>query len=163
MGKYNSKKRHSIDIIFVMILFAIFSLLSVLLIMIGSNVYNEISNNDSNNSDVRTSLSYVANKVRSYDNKNAVYVDEINGIEALVMEQDTEGKTIQTLLFYKDGYLKETTIIKGDEFTNDFGDKIMKLNSFDIVKDEAKKLFTFTITDSNNREQSISVALRSDN
>ena len=59
------KKAHSIDMLFMLILFSVFAVMSVLLILIGSNVYGKIADNQEVNGNSRKILSYVTNKDRT--------------------------------------------------------------------------------------------------
>jgi len=61
------RKKHSIDVLFMFVLFAVFAILSVLIIFIGSGVYSRITENKVINEQTRTTLSYIANKVRETD------------------------------------------------------------------------------------------------
>ena len=59
------KKAHSIDMLFMLVLFSVFAVMSVLLILIGSNVYGNIVDSQEVNGSNRNVLSYVTNKVRA--------------------------------------------------------------------------------------------------
>lgn len=53
------------DMVFALLLYGLFALLSLLLVLIGAQVYRSIVRQTEARSDTRASLSYVANKIRS--------------------------------------------------------------------------------------------------
>ena len=59
------KGKHSVDMVFALLLYGLFALLSLLLVLIGAQVYRSIVRQTEARSDTRASLSYVANKIRS--------------------------------------------------------------------------------------------------
>lgn len=60
-------RKHTADTLFVVLLYGLFALLSLLLILIGARVYKRTVEHTEARGDVRASLSYVANKVRAAD------------------------------------------------------------------------------------------------
>ncbi len=154
------KKKHSIDIIFMFVLFTIFAILSVLIIVIGSGVYEKISNNKALNEQSRTTLSYVVNKVRGAENEYCIHIDEAEGREVLVIDEEIEGIKMSTLLFVNNGKLKEATIMTGDEYTLDFGDIVIDVNDFYFEIDEEDNLLTVGIIDKEGYESKTSIYLK---
>lgn len=126
----SKKKSTSIDIIFVMTLFAIFTILSSLVIVIGINVYKNISDNQKDNNQIRTTLTYIVNKVRANDEEAKIYIENKDNVDVLVFESDMDGTAIQNLIFFHNGELKEATIAKGDDFDLTFGDVVIKTKEF---------------------------------
>lgn len=123
-------KSHSVNAMFMLVLFTLFAVLSVLLIIIGSNVYKNIVDSQEKNGTARNMLSYVTNKVRT--STKEVFVEEKDGVQVLVIEVDSQ----ETLIFFRDGELKEATIAAGDDYNLDFGDVIgyADLFSFELNK-----------------------------
>ena len=56
------KRNHSVDALFALLLYGLFALLSLLLVLIGAQVYRGIVRRTDARSDLRASLSYVANR-----------------------------------------------------------------------------------------------------
>lgn len=148
------KKNHSIEFVFVLILFSLFIVMCVILINFGSSVYKNISDSQELNNEKRTTLSYVVNKIRS-SSLEMVSIDEKNGTKVLVIDNEGTSSEYQTIIFCNDGYLKEATIMKGDEYTLDFGSNLLKIDGFDI--EIAGNLVTFKLTDKYNDEYTVSV------
>lgn len=145
------KKSHSIDFIFVMILFFVFVVLCVLIVSIGSNVYKSISDRQSNNNMARTTLSYVANKVRQASDNEKVTIEEKNGVTVIVIYNKSEASEYSTLIFYRGGYLKEATIHIGDDYNLDFGSNLVALKAFTpAISDDGKSLI-ISVTDNKDK------------
>ncbi|NLL93285.1 MAG: DUF4860 domain-containing protein [Clostridiales bacterium] len=133
------KNKHSIDFLFTLVLFSMFVIMCVLLINIGAGVYDTISNRTSSNSEVRTTLSYIGNKVRAASAmEEPVRIDIVDGTKVLVISSENKGNKYNTLIFYKEGYIREATVMDGDEYTLDFGTNLVLANEFDfqVVNEE---------------------------
>lgn len=156
------RKSHSIDFIFVILLFFIFVVMSVVLVVIGSNVYNTISDRQNANSVARAALSYVSNKIQtSNDIEDKVSVIENNGTQILVINYIDAGVEYSTLIFYKEGYIREANILKGSEFTLDFGTNLIKAEEFKFDMDNEKRCVIISVTDEAGKVSSITVNLDS--
>ncbi len=154
----SKKKSTSIDIIFVMTLFAIFTILSSLVIVIGINVYKNISVSQDNNNQIRTTLTYIVNKVRANDEAEMIYIENKDNTDILVFESDMDGTRIQNLIFYNNGELKEATIAKGDDFDLAFGDVVIKTKAIDF--DIKKNRLIINVKDKDGKDISQSVNIK---
>ena len=123
-------KTHSINVLFMLILFTLFAVLSVLLIIVGSNVYKNIVDSQEENGTSRNMLSYVTNKVRLCTGE--VFIEEKDGVKVLVVEIDSQ----ETLIFFKDGEIREATISAGDDYNLYFGDVIGSADYFSFELNE---------------------------
>lgn len=150
------KKKHSIDFLFVIFLFFIFVIISVSLVFVSVDIYNSISDRQENNNITRTTLSYIANKILSanaYEDK--VSIVEKDGNKILVVNSLDNEIEYSTLIFYKDGYVKEANITKDSEFTLDFGNNLIETKGLEFeIKD--KKVF-ISVTDNEGNKESITV------
>ena len=150
------KKKHSIDFLFVIFLFFIFVIMSVSLVFVSVDIYNSISDRQENNNITRTTLSYIANKILSanaYEDK--VSIVEKDGNKILVVNSLDNEIEYSTLIFYKDGYVKEANITKDSEFTLDFGNNLIETKGLEFeIKD--KKVF-ISVTDNEGNKESINV------
>ena len=154
------KKKHSIDFLFVIFLFFIFVIMSVSLVFVSVNIYNSISDRQENNNISRTTLSYIANKILSanaYEDK--VSIIEKDGKDVLMINSQDNEMKYSTLIFYKDGYVKEANILKDSQFTLDFGNNLIKTAGleFEIVDN---KVF-ISVTDNKGNKEGITVNIDS--
>lgn len=161
MKKYENTS-HSVNVLFVIVLFGLFTILSVMLIFIGSDVYGRITHRQSIDNEVRTCISYVTNKVRNADTQGSIYIEEKEDTKVLVIENDYDTVVLNTLLYYYDGAICEATVVKGDEYSLNFGEKVFEVADFNLEYNEEGNIITFQIKDSDGKEYTSGVAIRTD-
>lgn len=154
------KKAHSIDMLFMLVLFSVFAIMSVLLIIIGSDVYGKIVDSQEMNSDNRNILSYVTNKVRTSQAENGVYIEEKDGTPVLVIKNSEDEYDFSTLIFFTNGQLKEATISNGDEYNLDFGDILAEVSDFTFGIDEESGVLELSVANGDS-EKNIDVYIGS--
>lgn len=153
------RKKHSIDVLFMFVLFAVFAILSVLIIFIGSGVYSRITENKVINEQTRTTLSYIANKVRETDGIENIYLTEKEGSQVLVLKAEYEDYAADTWIYEYDSKLMEMTVDSGDEFELRFGDVLLDTDGAEFYIDEEEKLLKVSIFDKNAKESKVSIYL----
>ncbi len=112
-----------------------FAIASLVLANVGVRVYKNIVVENTNNFKLRTSLSYVATKVRQADAEGMVYLDRREDTDLLVMDEDIEGALYERLIYFYKGKLYEVFHPKGGEFYLDdgaYGYEIMEIEDFHI-------------------------------
>lgn len=153
------RKKHSIDVLFMFVLFAIFAILSVLIIFIGSGVYGRITENKEINEQIRTTLSYITNKVRETDGN--VYLMEKDGNQVLVLTHEYEDYSVDTWVYEYNSKLMEMTVDSGDEFDLKYGDVLLDTDGVKFCIDEQNKLLNVSVFDKNAQESKVSIYLGS--
>lgn len=148
----NIPKQFSIQFVFVMLLFLIIVVLSVTIILLGKNVYNNINADRKNNYELRVSLSYIANKIRQADREDAVDIKEINGETAVVIKETYDEINYETWIYYYDNSLYEILIDEGNSFNLSDGMKILDVDSFDISKVK-ENLYNFSVKSRESSEE----------
>ncbi len=156
------KEKHSVDIIFVLGLFGTFAILSVLLILVGSNVYGGIIETSEGNAQIRTSLSYIVNKVHAYDKQGGVFLEVRDGVTVLIMEETFDEEVYQNLIYYHEGAIKEALVNKSSNFELSYGDKIMEVENLEMEEKLEEGLLYLSVTDTKGNSQSMRLALRSE-
>lgn len=125
----NNKQPHIIDIIFVLALLGLFALSSLFLITAGSEIYHNTIENMQTNYELRTSTSYLSEKIRHAPNAELI---SLKDTEALAL-YDYVGETqYVTYLYYYDGYIRELHVAADTDLGNAMlaaGQKISKLDS----------------------------------
>lgn len=155
------KTKHSVDIIFVLGLFGTFAILSVLLILVGSNIYSGIVERAEGNAQIRISLSYIVNKVHAHDKEDGVFLEERDGVRVLIMEETYGEEIYQNLIYYHDGAIKEALVNKTSNFEFSYGDKIIEVENFQMEEKIEEALLYLSVTDLKGNTQSMRLALRS--
>ena len=148
------------EIIFTTLLIFIFSISALGIVLIGGEVYKGIINYSDENYQLRTSLSYVATKVRQSDGRDMISIKEIDGLNVLVMLEKDDGALYEKWIYHRDGALWEAYFLSGIGFDTEDGDKIMDIAKVDI-KIEAGSVKISAETDE-GRTSSLSVALRTE-
>lgn len=146
MNQYNQKK-HTVDILFVLLLFGIFAFSAFMLVIMGSNVYSNTVDSMENNFTNRTSYAYITEKFRQNDSSNSISVDHINSNSAFVFSETIGETEYQTILYIHDGYLKELLTKSGNTLPLEAGNIILEASAFTIVQEDSNT-FVCTLTES---------------
>ena len=156
--KFNfDKQGHMVDILFTLALFCVFAGSALLVVLIGANVYKTTIRDMGENFNTRTSLTYVSTKAAQNDMEGAVFLTDLEGTQALVLEKPIAGDTYQTWIYYHDGSLCEVFVKKGTEMTLSSGSPIVDVPMFRF---EQVDLTTLRMTSVNEAGDEISMVLR---
>lgn len=138
----NNAKRFSFHFIFVMLLYLIIVIFSIMIISLGKNIYDNINEDRNINYELRVSLSYIANRIRQSDKNNSVELSQLHNIDAILINEIYDEDKYQTwIYFYEDG-IYEMLTDEGSPFELSEGLKIIEIDSFEIeeIKNELFKL-----------------------
>lgn len=152
----NRKAGHSIDFIFPVILFFVFSLCAITAILLAANVYSETVHGASLNATSRTVLSYITEKIHQSEENGNTRTGKFNGIDAIIIDQDD----CRTYIYEYQGTLYELYEKKDAHALPGSGNRIMKVNEF-TIEETYGRLITVTCEDENGSSAKASVALRS--
>jgi hypothetical protein len=158
------KEKTSINLMFTVMLLAIFALSAIFVAMMGARVYSTGAESMKENYDTRTSLGYLSEKVRS-KNGDSINVIEVAGSQALSIREDytTDGYSYETIIFVYDGKLREVMVSKDSESAKpDFeaanAPSIMELGKLGL--DESEKGITMTVTTADGLTESAYISWR---
>ena len=132
MNKQNNINQFSFQFVFIMIINLIIVILSVMIISLGKNIYDNINNDRNTNYDLRVSLSYIANKIRQSDKKDAVEITELNGINSVVINEVYDEEEYRTYIYFYDGAIYEMFTDRDSAFDLSDGMKITDVDFFEI-------------------------------
>ena len=107
--------RHSIDFVFVLLVFAAFMMTATLLVSLGTGEYKNITASMQQNDTVRLPSAYLTQKVRQCRTEDAVHVTELEGTPALTLRQEIAGKNYVTWLYTRKGTLRELLVPAGNQ------------------------------------------------
>jgi len=168
-SKKGAGSGRSISGVFVFLLIGMYALFSLLLVLIGAGVYQRITDTAETNAQVRTSLSYIASKVRAGDEAGAVAVERIDGVAVLAFGQSYDGELYITRIYYladeegQGGALYEMAMLDDGEPVDleDLwgGDPITEISAFDVRLADGGLELSVTMPD--GTEQSMYLRLRS--
>lgn len=155
------KRTFNAETFCVLALMLLFLSISLLLVALGTNVYKTVVRSMNDNYEFRTSLSYVATKIRQGDEAGKLAFRPLNGINALVMEEEHDGIVYQTWIYHYNKGLYEMFAEKNTPFQPQDGMRIMDVESFEI-KPVAPKLLSLTAKDDKGKSLELMVAIKTE-
>ena len=143
------KRHHSIDFVFVLLLFSLFVMGSLALISIGSRVYSSTVDTLEQNYTQYTILDYIQQKVRQNLSVNQIEIQTLDHQTVLCIHEIYQDVPYTTYIYHDQNALKELLIDDKQSFDKDRGETIMEVDavSFDISQN------ILTITVENNQEK----------
>ena len=152
------KKNHQIDTLFALLLYSMFAVLSLLIVLLGSQVYRRVVTESNARNDVRVTLSYVTNKIHAGDAAGRIRLEEREGINVLVLEDNEAGTQFETLIYFYDGKLRESLQTPADRFMPGLGISLVSADDFSIR--EADGVFIITAIGKDKKENVMYVSKR---
>ena len=107
MKEKTQTKGQSISGLFTMLLFLVFVLCALFSVLMGSQVYENITKRSDENFSGTTALSYIANKIRQGDRQDGVDIIEVDDTSVLQLKQKIGEETYHTWIYWKDGSVRE--------------------------------------------------------
>lgn len=107
MKEKTQTKGQSISGLFTMLLFLVFVLCALFSVLMGSQVYENITKRSDENFSGTTALSYIANKIRQGDRQDGVDIIEVDDTSVLQLKQKIGEETYHTWIYWKDGSIRE--------------------------------------------------------
>ena len=159
--KQRVENNHIIDLLFTLALFCVFAASALFVVVIGANVYQTTVKQMNENYASRTSLSYIAEKIRQNDSACDITLGQMDGLSSLILHQTYEDTDLYTYIYVQDGYLKEL-FIRGDQTaTADAGQSIMSVASL-TMEQIHPDLFRFTSTNEDQKSSQLYVHVHAD-
>ena len=124
-------KRHSIDFVFLLIIFFFFTFCGVSVLIMASSSYSRVVNRAEIARDERAAVAYVREAVRQNDKSGVISVKKFNGCDAICFK--LEGDYVRYLYCY-DGSLRELFTKNGSGVGPEAGNEIMSLNEMKASK-----------------------------
>ena len=156
-----NERRHMVDVLFVLTLFCVFAVCSILLIAVGAKVYQNTLNNMETHFTSTTSLSYITEKIRQNDYAGQVSIEEFGGNDALVLSSVYNDEEYCTYIYSYAGQLKELFTKKSITLSPEAGRNILEISEFTIVEVDSG-LFEITLVDASHRSETILIALKAE-
>ena len=155
-----SSRKHMIDLLFPIMLWAVLLICSVFSIILGIHFYEKTTNRISSNYETRTALSYMKEKIHQNDLYNSVSIGSFDHCESLILEQESEGHLYKTYIYVYENALWEVTVQDGVSISAKDGTKILDVTDFSM-SETTPGLFTFSCTNHLGRTVSTSVSTMS--
>lgn len=157
----------SVSGLFVFLLIGMYAIFSLLLVLVGAGVYQGIANDADHNSQMRTSLSYIASKVRAGDEAGAVIVEYQDDKPILVLRQRYADEAYKTRIYFLPGHEGSSGALyelfslddEEDELDLEIGERIADVSAFDVR--EVDGCVELSVTMKDGTAQSMRLRLRS--
>ena len=133
------ENRHIVDTLFVLTLFAVFSICSMLLIAFGANIYQKTINNYEEHFNISTSVAYINEKIRQNDDSGAIELSSFGSSDAFRITSYYNDVKYYTYIYMDDGYLKELYAKSESKLSPKAGKKLLKLCDDSNVVSAARK------------------------
>lgn len=154
-----NNRQFSFQFIFILLLFLMIVIMSLMIILLGKDIYSSINEDRTSNYEKRVSLSYVANKIRQSDKENSIKIESLHGKNAVVINEEYDDVAYETWIYYYDNAIYEMFTDSGVEFNFEDGMRIMEIESFNI-EEINDNLYKFTAS-SNNESTELILSLYS--
>lgn len=151
---------HMVDILFVLSLFCVFAVSSVLLILFGANIYKKTVQQMDSNYTSRTSIAYITEKIRQSDTANSIYLTSQEETQVLMLINTINGIPYATSLYEYDGYLHELFARTDMKLPLDAGQPIMELHDLSFSQ-ITPNILEIRFIDSTAEQQIIYVSMHS--
>ncbi|QHI71831.1 DUF4860 domain-containing protein [Aminipila terrae] len=137
-------KGQSIQFLFTMVLLFSLAISAIFTVLFGAGVYKNIEKRMNENFSSTTALSYISNKVKQNDKAGMISVENMEGTQVLKLVETYNGEAYNTLIYCKDGELKELFCNENSGLALEDGMNIMNLQgiSFEMEGDRLLKVKT---------------------
>ena len=125
--------RHQLDGLIALLLFGVFSVCVLAVLLTGADAYRRLTDRDRAAFDRRTTLQYIATRVRQGDREGGVSVAEFNGLDALVFD---EGDGYVTRVYCHNGYIVELYAEEYLDLDLSSGEPIMAAEPLDFSMED---------------------------
>lgn len=133
-----NSSRWIINFIGTILLLGMFAVGALILMNVGVRVYNNVVTTNNNNFTLRTSLNYIATKVRSCDVRNAVEIVNFGDGNALCLTDESADGVYRTYIYMYNGKLCEVIESDGHPVEPDYGFDILEISKFNVTESDGK-------------------------
>lgn len=138
-----------------------FAISSLVLTNVGIGVYKNVVSSNNENFELRTSLNYVATRVRQKDSDGRIDVIDKDGTKALKLSyMGSSGYEINVYIYHYNGYLREHMCLEGDPFELSYGFEMIEIEDFDMELDGS--LLKLSASNHAGESESLMLTLRSE-
>lgn len=148
-----------VNLISTVVILGVFAISALLLLNVGVRVYKNITLSNAENFKLRTSLSYVATKVRQSDETGLIRYTEKEGVGVLSLLEKLEDGNYETLIYYYDGSLRELYQEEGAQLSLDIGTPIVEAASFRMDVSEEGSI-TMEVENGNGGRETLRINVR---
>ena len=156
----DAQNRFVVDILFVVALFFVFAISSIMLIALGASIYRKNTDNMEHNYTIRSSHAYLLEKMRSTDTTDAITLGEIEGQQSLQLRQEINGISYITELYLHEGCLTELFRRESVELPASAGMQLMEVQNI-VFEELPDGLITANVTETDGHTHAVLLSPKS--
>lgn len=126
-----SGSSHAISGVFVFLLLGIFAVFSTVMVLLGAKAYKATAERAAEHNTSRIASAYVRSMVRADDCRNAVRVDDIDGLSSVTLLYEYDGEEYVTMIYAYGGMLREWFSYAGADFEPEFGEPVCAVDELE--------------------------------
>ena len=155
------KKRHSVNLMFTVLLLGLFEMTAIFVAVLGAQVYAHSADKLQANFDTRTSVIYLSEKIHTSQGVSHVSMRSLDGVgDALVLSEKIGNSVYESWIFVKDGMLCESVVSEGGTVLPSAAQQIMPLAN--LSADVSQDGVTISVITESGQETSTFVSRRAD-
>ena len=158
--KLQTTRGHMSGFLFTLALFFVFAASSVTVLLISSGTYSKTAVQTEANYNMRTALTYIAQKIRQSDSGGSISIGKLENMDALLIRQTYDNSSYTTYIYVQEGTLKELFIKDGSSVSPESGQPLLELDALAMEETE-NGLFRFTATNTGGESFELLAAPRS--
>lgn len=133
--------KHVIGGLFAFTLIGVFALLSLLLVVIGTQAYRSVVARSDANAQARTAVNYILNRAHSADTSGGVRVEG----DAICMPALLGEEELEICVYLHDGYLMEQLVGAGEPLQKEYGERLVEAEGLQL-RDEEGRIYVSVTT-----------------
>lgn len=154
----NYTHERSLSALAALLTFALFAVSILSVLLGGANVYQRLTQRDQSSYDSRTSIQYIATKLRQAPAPDAVTVVPFGDGDALYITETIAESSYLTRIYCHNGWLMELFTIASGEFAPEDGEKILPLASMSLT--QTGSLVSVRMVGIDNTSQQLTLHIR---
>lgn len=159
--KRSIENKHIVDTLFVLTLFAVFVICSLLIIAFGANIYQNTTNNLEEHFNITTSTAYINEKLHQCDASDAIDIIQFGDSDAFRIHSIIDDTEYYTYIYLHDNYLKELYTKADNDLGPEAGKNLLPVNRFNI-SEQSPGLYSYLITDSHDSTLVVKISSKCD-
>lgn len=147
-------KKHSMDSLFMIVLFAVFVFFLLVLLLFSAKAYQSAVDGTRENNELRTAMAYLTTKVHQHDAAEDVSIGEVDGLKALCLRDRIGEKDYTTYIFMDGTEMKELFTSTERTPIRELGTAFCDMERFDLSMD-SQGVLTISLTDSSGHSDNL--------
>ena len=142
-----------------LLLFGVFAVCVVLVLLTGADAYRGLTQRDQSAYSHRTAAQYLTTRVRQADREGKITVGQFGGEDALLLEEEMDGISFVTRVYYYDGAIRELFSFADETFEPRDGEEILPARGLKL--EQNGPWLTVSIVSEDGAVQDLTLYLRS--